>query len=323
MEKESRSSRINVGYARPIAAALARPALGLAGLRLALEALRSFFLPQFENALFRRRAVVSVDHPLDERVPFDPSRVGTYLEFVKLWIGSLYYLLKRSGPSDIGAFVDYADAIRDLSADAGSVYRRVHTTTDRPSGDDGLRFALIRTVDPHLNCVPSLHVLIVVSNWKIALATAERIGQGRELALWVERLRLEAVAITESVLFVKQHSLNCVGVSLYYLRRRFPRLSEEEVKVFVADLFATEAGRGPLSPETARELRQAILAVYRSLDDAYLARPEAGWRAPILEFIREAGLRGERAKAVKTGFNVSLRHCCTDTDSGEERHGLS
>ena len=182
-----------------------------------------------ENALFKRRAVVSVDHSLDERIPLDPSRIGKYFEFVKLWIGSMYYLLRRSERRDIGAFVDYVDAIRDLYADAGSVYRRGHTTTARPSGNYAPGFALIHAVDPHLNCVPSLHILIVVSNWKIALATAERIGQGRELGAWLDRLRGEAVAITESVLFVKQHSLNCVGVSLYYLRRRYFRLSAAEV----------------------------------------------------------------------------------------------
>jgi hypothetical protein len=287
MEKEKRSSRINVGYARPIAAVLVRPSLGAAALRLALEALRSFFLPQFENAIFRCRAVVSVDHPLDERIPLDPSRIGKYLEFVKLWIGSMYYLLRRSEGRDIGAFVDYVDAIRDLYADAGSVYRRVHTTTDRPSGNYAPGFALIHAADPHLNCIPSLHILIVVSNWKIALATADRIGQGRELGPWLDRLRGEAVAITESVLFVKQHSLNCVGVSLYYLRRRYPCLCADEVEAFVRDLFATAAGRGPLSAETVRDLRQAILDVYRRLDAAYIARAEAGWRAPILEFIRD------------------------------------
>jgi hypothetical protein len=287
MEREMSSSRINVGYARPIAAALARPALGAAAARIALEAIRSFFLPQFENAIFRRRRVVSVDHPLDGDIPFDPSRIGKYLEFVKLWMGSLYYLLRRSERRDLAAFVDYADAIRDLYADAGSIYRRVHTTTARPKGNYDLGFALIHAADPHLNCVPSLHVLLVVSNWKIALATAGRIGRGRELGPWLARLRDEAVAITESVLFVKQHSLNCVGVSLFYLRRRFPRLSDAEVEAFVAELFATEAGRGPLPAETVGALRAAILEVYRRLDAAYLARPESGWREPILAFIEE------------------------------------
>ena len=283
-----RRLRGTVGYARPIALALSRPRFLAGGLRLGAEALRSFFIPQFENAIFFRRPVVNVDHPLDATVPFDPRFVNKYLEFVQLWMASFYRLWRFYGKEAIHDLVGFLDAIRGLYAEAGTVYLTVHTTTTRPSKNYNLRFAFIHAVDPHLDCVPSLHVLLVVSNWLLVSEIVGRLGpdQARgfksdHVELWARSLRREALAITESVLFVKQHSVNCIGASLYYLRRRFPRFGDEEAEAFVRDLFSSEAG-GLVNSE---ELRRTMLELCSSMERAYARSPERGWREPILEFI--------------------------------------
>jgi hypothetical protein len=277
MASTERASMAGVGYARPIAMALRRPALAIAALRMAVEALRSFFLPQFENALFRRRRVVNVDHPLDGSVPFDPGYVKKYLEFVKLWMGSFYTLGRLYGDDAVPSLVAYVDAIRSLYADAGKIYKKVHTTTTRPSKNYNLRFAVIHAADPHLNCIPSLHVLVVVANWRLALGVARDLGGAESLGPWIEGLRREAVAITDSVLFVKQHSVNCIGASLFYLRRRGPDFGEAELEGFVRDLFSA-------SP-SAEALRARVLEVFEGMDRSYAERPQLGWQAPIVEFI--------------------------------------
>jgi hypothetical protein len=308
MGVKRRGMGIYVGYARPIALALSRPAFAAAALKLAVEAVRSFFLPQNENALFRRRRIVNVDHPLDSTIPLDPSRIGKYLDFVRLWMGSFYYLWKRCGSRSEAALTRYIDAIRELYSDAGSVYWKVHTTTTRPAKNYDLRFALIHATDPHQNCVPSLHVLIVVANWRLALATARELGAEEELGPWIESLRREAVAITESVLFVKQHSVNCIGASLYYLARRGPRLGDELVRSFVRELFAAAPG-APDPAFDAGALRARILEVYEELDASYAARADAAWREPILEFIegyaqpsgRSVSSMAESISAVSSG----------------------
>ena len=41
-------------------------------------------------------------------------------------------------------------------------------------------------------------------------------------------LRQEAVRITESILFVKQHSVNCIGASIFYLQLAFPEFDEAQ-----------------------------------------------------------------------------------------------
>jgi hypothetical protein len=278
----------NVGYARPIALALSRPRLLYHALRLGVEALRSFFYPQFENALLRRRPVVNVDHPLDAGIPFDHRYIKKYLEFVELWMASFFRFRQLYGAEALPGMISFLDSIRRLYAEAGSVYLRVHTTTTRPSKNYNLRFALIHAADPHLNCVPSLHVMLVVANWILASELVGKLGADRARGFsrdaverWVRELRGEAIAITESVLFVKQHSVNCIGASLYYLKARYPGFGDEEAAAFVRDLFAGAAG---LLPD-AQALRGVMLEVCDSMERAYGARPEAGWRAPILDFI--------------------------------------
>ena len=300
MASIARSPRVDLGYARPIALALSRPAYTLAALRLVIEALRSFFLPQFENALFRRREVVNVDHPLDASIPFVPAYVKKYLEFIKLWMGSFCTIGRLYGAAAVPGLVAYIDSIRSLYAEVGRVYRTMHTTTTRPSKNYNLRFAIIHATDPHLNCVPRLHVLIVAANWMLAedligrlppLPGGKASERGFEAQAYIEALRGEALAITESVLFVKQHSVNCIGASLYCLGRFFPLFRGERAEAFVRDLFAAAPG---LSPELAEKLRGRMREVRDSLEASFAARPEAGWRAPVMEFIEGYALRGRR-----------------------------
>jgi hypothetical protein len=273
----------NYGYARPLALAVSRPRLLRAAFGVFLEALRSFFVPQFANVLHRRREVVSVDHPLDAAIPFTPQCAAKYLEFVKLWMVSVYKLWRLYGEAAVPDLAAYVDSIRRLYRDAGSIYRTVHTTTERPRSNPDLRFALIHALDPHLNCIPSLHVIIVLANWKLASDFVRGRGGAAPapVSRWLEHLRGEALAITETVLFVKQHSVNCIGASLFYLVRRFPGFTEQDARDTVQDLF-TDAGA---RLQSIHEIRSAVLGVFDELGAAYSDNPGRGWRAPILGFI--------------------------------------
>lgn len=289
MASSARASRCYFGYARPVAEALARPAFAARGVRIAAEAFRSFFLPQFENLVFRRRPVANVDHPLDPSVPFDPSYVGKYTDFVRLWMGTFFKLDRLYGPRAEEEIGDFLDAIRSLYAEAGTVYKAVHSTTTRPSRNCNLHFAIIHAFDPHLECVPSLHVMLVVSNWLLAAEIVEALGFDRaeglgpdEVLGWLGCLRDEALAITESVLLVKQHSINCIGASLFYLKRRFPRFGERETAAFMADLFSS----GSIEPDTAEALRSTALGLCASLEKDFARHPSRGWQGPILDFLR-------------------------------------
>ena len=282
------------GYSRPFGLAAAHPRFFLGALRIVAEAARSFFYPQFENALLHRRPVVSVDHPLDASVPFDPAYIKKYLEFVQLWMASFYRLSRFYGAEGRADVLAFLESIRKLYAEAGTVYLSIHTTTRRPAKNYNLRFAVIHALDPHLDCVPSLHVILVVANWLLASEIVARLGaqnargfSPEHIELWLRSLRDEALAITESVLFVKQHSVNCIGASLYYLKRRYPAFGGEAADAFVLDLFASRApGLGGLDAAAATGLRRVMLDVCASMETSYAANPARGWREPILEFIR-------------------------------------
>lgn len=56
------------------------------------------FLLQFSVKLgFRKIPITHVDHHLDDSVPFDPTKVHVYLDFVNFWIRPMSFMLKRFG----------------------------------------------------------------------------------------------------------------------------------------------------------------------------------------------------------------------------------
>jgi hypothetical protein len=126
-------------------------------------------------------------------------------------------------------------------------------------------------------------VIIVLANWKLASAFVRTrpAGESVEVSRWLDHLRDEALAITETVLFVKQHSVNCIGASLYYLVRCLPGFSEEDAYAAVRDLFTERGSELPVIDE----IRSAIIGVFNELEAAFASAPARGWRAPILGFI--------------------------------------
>lgn len=215
---------------------------------------RRFFIDQFAYRLrlsFRPGSAPSVrniEHPLDAVVPVRYGTVDVYLTFVKLWISALSYLRRRIGPSfdaDIAAFL--VDMER-CYADAASVYGRCLSTTRRPSRPPSPRFAMIYAADPHLFCVPSLHVLVVCYTYKRLEDLLRARGDLDGFRPEMDAVRARAVAITESILYVRQHSVNCIPTALAMLSVILPSYDEAEARSFLSALFTadpdvSEAGR--------------------------------------------------------------------------------
>jgi hypothetical protein len=195
--------------------------------------LKDFFFLQFSAKWgWRRTPVVSVDHPLDSLVPFRPELSVLYLDFINFWIRALSMCItclgtKRALPHVARFFrlltITYNEATR--------IYRFRLSTTVRPPCDDP-RMRRIRACDPHLLCVPSLHVSIVILTFafyrdlfrKEAPAFRAAGVSGDDLARYEKELYLGAVSIIEAVLYVKQHSVNCIPAALYMLCRIYPDL---------------------------------------------------------------------------------------------------
>ncbi len=244
--------------------------------------LRDFFWLQFSVKLgVRKIPILDVDHPLDKSVPFTPERVGVYLDFVAFWIRPIGYIRERFGrEAEQDALESLLTLIDRCYRDAAEVYRFRMTTTKRPKYYRG-HFLTIHLFDPHYLCVPSLHVIIVVLAYTFYRKTFKELGmEGEEAELLNRELYEGAVAIAETVLYIKQHSVNCIPAALYAMTRITPEeVTPVEVIRFTESLFA---GAEDVSPEQVKKIQSHIADMYERLllegcHDDYWVTPLQRW----------------------------------------------
>jgi len=189
---------------------------------------RDFFWLQFSvKWRFKTIPVLDVSHPLDELIPFTPDKVKIYLNFTNFWIRPMTLLFRRLGVKKALPYcIEYLSLIETAYANAAKVYRFCMTTTKRPDYKTDAAFKMIHAFDPHLLCVPSLHVAIVIlSSVYYADVFKNDDFTEEERKTYTAELREGARRIIESVLYVKQHSVNCIPAAvymmLYVLKNRF------------------------------------------------------------------------------------------------------
>ncbi len=180
-----------------------------------------FFLLQFTVKWgWRKIEIINVDHRLDEEVPFVPSLATVYLDFINFWVRPLAFVCLRLKRRSIPYVVQYLNLIADVYAQASTFYTFKMTTTKRPTNADyrDKNFDAIRRLDPHYLCVPSLHVSVVVLAAFFYKDFFEKEGFSQEEKdFYNKELYAGAVEIAETVLYVKQHSVNCIPAALYMM----------------------------------------------------------------------------------------------------------
>ena len=268
----------------------------------------NFFFRQYRAALLPGRVPVSnVEHPLDLKIPFVPSWVAIYLDFTTFWVRMLSFLLRQYGRRSFTVVREFTYSMGKLYAFAAEAYRKNFSTTSRPFYISRPRFFLIHLVDPHLMCIPSLHVMIVIFTYKMFAVIARTLGEEDKLKAQIEEMKQGALAITQAVVFVKQHSVNCIAAALYAVTcfdsSLFP---QEEAEAFCSLLFGQApdpvgpAGDARLltnykvhpsaSPKTRlpdsvqAEIKAHIVNLYRN----FLAQKTQAktWEEPLLDFMR-------------------------------------
>ncbi|MDR3115978.1 MAG: hypothetical protein LBU25_10730 [Treponema sp.] len=261
----------------------ARPVLRSAGIRCVKSIGYYFFFLQYKAALFPGLIPVTpVDHPLDAKIPFIPRWVSRYLDFIPFWIRLIGFLLRTYHRRGIGPACAVIDSMARLYAYAAQVYTQNLSTTNRPRYLTHPRFMLIHAADPHLMCIPSLHVMVVIRTYTVFRAIIRSLGDTQGFAPQLEEIKQGAVTITEALLYVKQHSVNCVAAALYTMtcfdRTLFP---QEEAKDFVSHLF--RHAQRP-APQDSALIRNYIMERYRG----FLSEAEgaSSWEEPLLKFLR-------------------------------------
>jgi len=275
----------------------------------------NFFFRQYRAALLPGRVPVSkVDHPLDSKIPFVPSWINIYLDFVAFWIRMIGFLLRRYGRRAYGEVRDFIISMGRLYAFAAESYTKNFSTTDRPFYIARPRFLFIHLVDPHLMCIPSLHVMVVILTWKKFAAILGRLNEAGNCAAQTEEMKQGALAISQAVLYVKQHSVNCISAALYAMTcfdgALFP---PEEAEEFAGLLFgplpvppekyctrknrpANYSVRPCAAPRTRlpagdiAEIKTHVISLYRNFIAEGKSAAAAGqnWEEPLLRFMRQA-----------------------------------
>jgi len=247
---------------------------------------KDYLMLQFlEKWGFKHIPIVNVQTPLDDKIPFTPSKVTIYLDFVNFWLRPITMLMKRYGISRSLPFcIDYLHMIKKAYQEAARVYKFRLSTTNRPDYNDMPQFRSIHRLDPHYLCVPSLHIAIIVLTYSFyrRLFETEHFTQ-QEKDMWNKELYTEAVQIGESVLYIKQHSVNCVPAALYMMTRISDGLfTSDDAVGFIDNLFVH-------APEISADNRRQIIDYIQYMYERLLLEGfhEADWVLPVQHWLLE------------------------------------
>ena len=188
-------------------------------LRFVATAAIDFFCLQFRRRLgLLKTKIIHVDSPLDEFIPFKPENIDIYLDFINFWLRPLSLLIALRRKTAAKRISDFLVLINRCYKEASDFYKFRMSTTKRPEGLANRKFFWIKLLDPHYLCVPSLHVSVVVltSTYFKRVFKEEQLSEA-EQNFYNSEIYAEAMKIAETVLYIKQHSVNCVAAALYMM----------------------------------------------------------------------------------------------------------
>ncbi|MDR1257152.1 MAG: hypothetical protein LBJ86_05340, partial [Spirochaetaceae bacterium] len=156
--------------------------------------LYNFFYLQYKAVLFPRRVKITrVDHQLDGEIPFIPSWISVYMDFSPFWVRSQAFLAVTFGKAAYPQIAAFVRDIGELYAFAAVVYKQNFSTTSRPFYMGKPGFVPIHVLDPHLMCIPSLHVMVVILTYTRIRRILSAFGKENEYAEEIENARLRAL----------------------------------------------------------------------------------------------------------------------------------
>jgi hypothetical protein len=149
--------------------------------------------------------------------------------------------------------------------------------------------------------------MVVVWTYTKFAAILRSFNDAGRYAAQIEEMKQGALAITHAILFVKQHSVNCVAAALYAMTRFGGELfPQEEAEAFIKQLFwevppaaPSRTGRLPsnykvrpwAAPRTKIPVEDASLirAHITSLFKRFLSEGKTtqNWEEPLLNFMRQ------------------------------------
>lgn len=235
----SDSNRLkNISIAAAVVTFLWRKETRITGIKFLITIVTKFFYPQYQRKLrIKKRKIVNVDHELDKLIPFSADYLQVYMGFSNLWIKSIYFLYKEFGKKSLPHIDQFIRSVDQLYRIGFEVSDSCQSTTTRPDSGKNIKLKILHWIDPHLHCIPSLHVMIVCFNHlRISSIIKELTDQSGEYEKELEYLWDQAVLITNSILYMKQHSINCISAGLFALSAECPELNDNYTQNLISGL---------------------------------------------------------------------------------------
>jgi hypothetical protein len=202
---------------------------------------------------------------------------------MSFWMKSLHFLFDLLGKSALADIRESFDQVCLLYRETGSIYRRCQsTTTIRAAMPLDPFFVAVYLLDPHLHCIPSLHILVSCYNQHQLAEVLRRHGRLDAGCLpAVREAEAHAVRVTEAILLVRQHSLVDIAPSLYLLTGLCPGFGPKAVGEYVGKLFHD----WHLPEQAKRSMRSCILEGYREMERDRVGGKKGGYREVLLRFL--------------------------------------
>ena len=196
------------------------------------------------------------------------------MDFSPLWIKSIYFLYREFKAEALPFIAEFIKDLDKLYRKGFEVYNSCQSTTSRPGAGINIPLKVMQLADPHLHCVPSLHVMVVCFNHlrinSIVKKLSTNPGMYKEE---LEYTRNRAILITNSILFMKQHSVNCIPAGLFTLAHNCPEFSNEYASNLIEGIGKLNAGR----VDGVDDITAYILDLYnhfRQASDSYPSETE-------------------------------------------------
>lgn len=256
---------------------------------------RDFFMIQFLRKFkFIRIPIVHVDNPLDQKVPFNTRRIADYLSFVNFWIRPLGLVIQTLGRRRaLPHLVKFFESIRKAYINAAGIYRFRLSTTDRPHYKRRIYFAGVHMLDPHYLCVPSLHITVVCLAYSFMRKVFEQENYSKEQAdLWNQELYAGAVNIAETVLYVKQHSVNCISAALYMTVKIFPSMfTKQDALGFLDSMFQKSTDIPPQDKKQVVDYMKGLFLEFYEQGEA-----SSDWKEPVKKWLIKCEKSADNSK---------------------------
>lgn len=259
--------------------------------------LKDFFILQhLQKFHITKRRVINVDTAIDEKIPFVPQKIFVYLSFVSFFVRPIDMLMHNLGLKKAAPYLCvYLKFLTSVYRNAASIYRYTMTTTSRPRYLKTHKFRTIHFFDPHLLCVPSIHVAISAGLYAwFRQFFKTGLFPEKEAEAYLNEIKKQALAIVESVLLVKQHSVNCIPLALYMLTSTMNKsfFSAQDAIDFIDCLFID-------STEIDQATRKEIIEYFYYMYDRALleSKYSSDWRLCIQHWLED--FAKEQNKTVK------------------------